>query len=114
MFLIRCSHAGCKAEVWDLEDGSENWVERRGRFYCPEHVAVAEDVPDPPEEVRGFNEPEAGAEQRYLARKAAHPWTAHTFWWLVHNAVAHPLIAFLPLRPFFAFHDWTSRRMHGK
>lgn len=62
----------------------------------------------------GFIEPEDGSEERYLRRRQARPWTAHTFWWIVHNAVAHPLIAFLPFRPLFQFHDWTSRRMHGK
>lgn len=32
-------------------------------------------------------------------------------WWLVHNLIAHVLIGLFPFKPFFQFHDWTSRRM---
>lgn len=62
----------------------------------------------------GFTEPEDGSEARYDKRKAEHPWLKHTAWWFVHNCVAHVLIGILPLKPFFTFHDWTSRKMHGK
>ena len=61
----------------------------------------------------GFDRPEDGSAERYAARRAVRPWSAHAFWWVVHNAVAHPLIAFVPRRLCFRFHDWTSRRMHG-
>jgi hypothetical protein len=36
----------------------------------------------------------------------------HHGWWLVHNLVAHPLLALVPLRPGVALHDWTSRRLN--
>lgn len=61
----------------------------------------------------GFKQPEDGSGKRYADRRAKTPWARHTFWWWLHNAVAHPLIAFVPIRMFFRFHDWTSRRMHG-
>lgn len=79
-------------------------------------------LPDPPvarlgerapPEVLGFDRPEDGSEKRYRERRTKRPWGAHTFWWVVHNAVAHPLIAVFPKRRFFQFHDWTSRKMHG-
>ncbi len=68
----------------------------------------------PKAEPLGFSEPEDGSEARYDKRKAEHPWLKHTAWWFVHNCVAHVLIGILPLKPFFTFHDWTSRKMHGK
>ncbi|MFN0252809.1 MAG: hypothetical protein ACKV2T_38395 [Kofleriaceae bacterium] len=61
----------------------------------------------------GFERPEPGSRERYEERRRARPWSAHTFWWIVHNAIAHPLIAFVPRRPMFRFHDWTSYKMHG-
>lgn len=63
----------------------------------------------------GFTVPENGSEERYKERRQKYnvPWTRHTFLWFVHNAIAHPLIAVLPFKPFFKFHDYTSRRMHG-
>lgn len=61
----------------------------------------------------GFTKPEDGSQERYIERRKKRPWVAHTFWWVVHNAVAHVLIGFLPLKPFFTFHDYTSRRLHG-
>jgi hypothetical protein len=61
-----------------------------------------------------FTKPEDGSEARYDKRKAERPWLKHTAWWFVHNCVAHVLIGILPLKPFFEFHDWTSRKMHGK
>jgi len=62
----------------------------------------------------GFERPEDGSQQRFDKTSAERPWAAHRFWWLVHNAVAHPLIAVVPRKPAFDFHDWTSRKMHGK
>lgn len=40
-------------------------------------------------------------------------WPRHYFWWLIHNVVAHLLIAFIPIKIFFKFHDWTSGRLAG-
>jgi hypothetical protein len=62
----------------------------------------------------GFHEPEDGSGQRFAKRSAEVPWNTHMFWWFVHNSIAHPLIGFLPWKPFFQFHDWTSRKMHGR
>lgn len=41
-------------------------------------------------------------------------WARHRAWWVIHNSIAHPLIALFPYRPLFNFHDWTSHKMHGK
>lgn len=38
----------------------------------------------------------------------------HGFWWVTHNAVAHPLIAFFPFKPMFKFHDYTSNKINLK
>lgn len=38
----------------------------------------------------------------------------HHFWWFVHNAIAHPMIAVLPIKQTFAFHDYTSDRINCK
>lgn len=73
------------------------------------HVPVQKE----PESV-GFTGPELGSEDRFVKRKHEVPWLTHTFWWLVHNCVSHPLIGILPLKPLFRFHDWTSYRMHGR
>lgn len=62
----------------------------------------------------GFTQPEDGSEARFEARSERQAAMRHTFWWLVHNAVAHPLIAFVPRHFAFEFHDWTSRKLHGK
>jgi hypothetical protein len=32
-------------------------------------------------------------------------------WWLLHNLVAHALLAVTPTRRVVAFHDWTSRKL---
>ncbi len=61
----------------------------------------------------GFTGPEDGSEERFVKRKREVPWLTHTAWWFVHNCVAHVLIGVLPLKPFFQFHDWTSRKMHA-
>jgi len=79
---------------------------------------VKDDTPPAPvahplQQEFGFKTPEDGSGKRYADRRAKTPWARHTFWWVLHNAVAHPLIAFIPVRFFFRFHDWTSRRMHG-
>ncbi len=62
----------------------------------------------------GFSGPEDGSGERFAKRSSEVPWNTHMFWWFVHNAVAHLLISFLPWKPFFRFHDWTSRKMHGR
>lgn len=74
----------------------------------------------------GFTEPEDGSERRFIfsqvkqgvkppwMKQSVVPWARYRFWWLLHNAIAHPLIAIMPRRTFFRFHDYTSRRMHGK
>lgn len=63
---------------------------------------------------RSFSAPEDGSQGRFTDRKRDVPWLKHTFWWLVHNCVAHVLIGPLPFGPLFRFHDWTSKKMHGK
>ncbi len=67
----------------------------------------------------GFDKPEDGSAERFAARKPLFeaaferlPHARYYLWWLVHNCVSHPLIGVAPIRRFFAFHDWTSRRMH--
>lgn len=75
----------------------------------------------------GFDKPEDGSERRFVfdavkngesmpgqKQKVTVPWVKYRFWWFVHNAVAHPMIAIAPRRTFFQFHDYTSRKMHGK
>lgn len=70
--------------------------------------------------MRGWDEPgdENGSQERYderLSQKwepVRQGWFIHYAWWLLHNAVAHPLIAVAPVKPFFDFHDWTSRKMN--
>lgn len=47
-------------------------------------------------------------------RQRGIPVVYHHFWWLTHNAVAHPLIAILPIKPLFDFHDYTSGKINGK
>ena len=41
------------------------------------------------------------------------PVARHHFWWFVHNAVCHPLIAVLPIKATFDFHDYTSRKINA-
>lgn len=75
----------------------------------------------------GFDKPEDGSERRFIFDEVRHggrpldgvrtpsvPWIKFRFWWWVHNVVAHSLIGVLPRRTFFKFHDYTSRKMHGK
>lgn len=42
------------------------------------------------------------------------PLVRHYFWWLVHNIPAHLLIALVPMKFAFDFHDWTSKKLSGK
>jgi len=84
------------------------------RVHPPVHIDPEPIVRRPKAEPLGFTGPEDGSEARYDKRKAEHPWFKHTAWWFVHNCVAHVLIGILPLKLFFDFHDWTSRKMHGK
>src|SRR5580698_6841115 len=62
----------------------------------------------------GFTKPEDGSESRYVKRKTYVKRVPHTFWWLVHNNIAHALIGILPVRVTFKFHDWTSHKLHGR
>jgi hypothetical protein len=62
---------------------------------------------------------EYGSQERYEARKKVHmdaygDKKRHYFWWLVHNAMSHPLIGFFPTRRMFDFHDWTSAKINAK
>jgi hypothetical protein len=83
--------------------------------YCPKCAVEVEKKANAVEaEIVGFDRPEDGSQDRYKADRKVQPWAKHKFWWLVHNAVAHPLIAVAPVKPFFSFHDWTSRKMHGE
>lgn len=69
----------------------------------------------------GFDRPEDGSQARFVTDVAAHqrktvvtPWGGFRTWWIIHNLVAHPCIAVFPQRWAFKFHDWTSRKMHGR
>lgn len=115
MRVVECSMCGAE------EFGSARptgWHIEPGGNLCPSCAAVSQassqgSVANSSESV-GFERPEPGSRERYIARRKVRPWTAHTFWWFVHNAIAHPLIAIAPVKLFFRFHDWTSYRMHGK
>lgn len=61
-----------------------------------------------------FIKTEKGSQGRYEARKSKVPAHIHRRWWLVHNLIAHPLIAIWPTRATFDFHDYTSDRMQGR
>jgi len=69
----------------------------------------------------GFDKDEDGSRQRFYERvrlfqkaKSFLPRVQYGFWWVVHNCIAHFFIGLLPLKPFFWFHDYTSRLMHPK
>jgi len=67
----------------------------------------------------GFNVPENGSALRYPARVRKHldlygTTAMHHYWWFVHNCVCHPLIGVFPIKPFFDFHDWTSRKINAE
>lgn len=103
-------------------------LERRKRFFdemkkdpegferALDEVFARKDEEHPLQKEFGFTVPEDGSEERYQERRKKYnvPWTTHTFYWVIHNAVAHPLIGVCPIKPFFKLHDWTSRKMHGK
>ncbi|MEK6829898.1 MAG: hypothetical protein AABY15_07295 [Nanoarchaeota archaeon] len=42
------------------------------------------------------------------------PVIEHHFWWLLHNCIAHMLIGIIPVKWFFTFHDWTSRKLNAE
>lgn len=81
----------------------------RGKFHADRNEPV-----HPLQAEFGFTRPEDGSQDRYVERHKTVPWAKHTVWWVIHNAMAHPLIAVLPVRFTFRFHDWTSRKMHGR
>jgi hypothetical protein len=87
-----------------------------------------------------FEEPEDGSQERFRTRQrmweglqpfdksmvseAPNPETftinphnlpkiQHYMWWLLHNLVAHPVIAIAPVKVAFDFHDWSSRKLNG-
>ena len=60
---------------------------------------------------------EAGSAYRYQKRRrrwlesgCSLPQLRHAHWWLLHNAIAHPILAVLPNRLWL--HDWTSQRLN--
>lgn len=42
------------------------------------------------------------------------PKTTYAMWWFLHNGVAHPIIAVMPIKAAFDFHDYTSDKINGK
>jgi hypothetical protein len=42
------------------------------------------------------------------------PVIEHHFWWLTHNILAHTLIGLIPVKWFFDFHDWTSKKLNAQ
>lgn len=54
------------------------------------------------------------ARRNHLGKRTILPKVTHYLWWVVHNAVAHPLIAVAPVKPLFDFHDYTSDKINGK
>ena len=132
-----CGKEGFKADMVRMSNtvgGLSGWTCKRGECALPssESREPTQRVPltvveDPLQEEFGFTKPEDGSERRFVFnavkqgqsmpwqdQKVTVPWVKFRFWWLVHNAVAHPLIAVAPRRRFFEFHDYTSRKMHGK
>lgn len=64
----------------------------------------------------GFDKPEDGSHERFgqrlnQFRKKGINLAVHHAWWIIHNAVAHPLIGFLPIKSTFKFHDFTSNKI---
>lgn len=117
-----CYVCGSTDIIWDLERHGGGFRHRDGA--CPSTTATTrikrppthdETAADAVEAATGpFSRSEDGSEQRYIDRRTKQPWAAHTFWWALHNVVSHPLIGLVPIKLFFRFHDWTSRRMHGR
>lgn len=67
----------------------------------------------------GFDKPEDGSEERFHQRldvfdQKKKPRLVHHFWWIVHNCLAHPMIGIIPIKSFFDFHDWTSRKINAE
>lgn len=122
MDVRTCYVCGETTVIWDLERHSGGLRHRKGE--CPATTPTTKLKRPPTHDVAAadaieaatsqFNRPEDGSQQRFIDRRAKQPWAAHTFWWALHNVVAHPLIGLVPIRMFFRFHDWTSRRMHGR
>lgn len=61
------------------------------------------------------------SEARYARRRFAWaanhrvlPLVRHHAWWLLHNAVSHPLLGVAPTRPMVWFHDWTSMHLNQR
>jgi hypothetical protein len=108
-----------------IQAAGQAFIQKHGRpLVNNEHIQETEVPADAPREENkffkdalqeefGFDKPEDGSEDRFINRRPTVPWLQHRFWWLVHNAVAHPLIAVAPRRTLFRFHDYTSRKMHG-
>ncbi|WAS99432.1 hypothetical protein [Nannocystis punicea] len=106
------------------------WVRQPNDRVWPDWAVKALEIDEaPPITAEGLasgrrSEPVARtAEDRYHQRIAR--WTGsrtggarlaarlgHQGWWLLHNAVAHPLLALTRGRAAVAFHDWTSARLN--
>jgi len=121
MWFEFCRHPGCENEEFGPDAKKEGWLitvgpDLKKLAYCPEHIPVEKpvEIKQEQEQIRGFDRPEPGSEERFDKRSTQVPWVIHTFWWLVHNLVAHPLIGLIPVKRSFDFHDWTSYKMHGK
>lgn len=110
MFLTNCIVCGKEANAGNLVSVQAD--DDHVGYAHPACMARLREAPHP-DGIVGFDRAEDGSAHRYARRRADRPWASHSFWWLVHNAVAHPLIAFVPRKPCFDFHDWTSRKMHG-
>jgi hypothetical protein len=121
MTFKHCAECGEQRIVWDLDEHGK----------C--EGGCAKKTPAPPKKVNGFHvdksirnyigrlqekygftQPEDGSENRYDERRSAQSWLRHTFWWVLHNNVAHPLIGLVPTHATFEFHDWTSRKLHAR
>lgn len=50
--------------------------------------------------------------EKFKKKKKFLPVLQHYLWWLLHNCVTHPLIGFVPIKPLFEFHDWTSVKLN--
>lgn len=97
------------------------WVRKPELWWWPEWAAAGLGLEGPV--TSASLRPKNTAERRYGERVALwigprvglDRWAArvrHHGWWLIHNLVAHPLLAFARGRRAVAFHDWTSRRLN--
>jgi hypothetical protein len=50
--------------------------------------------------------------EKFKARGVKFPHLQHYFWWIVHNIIAHSMLA-IPCNFSFNFHDWTSRKLNA-